>query len=219
LKLMRVFFEKRDRTRYISHLDLTRCMTRAFARTAIPIWFTEGFNPHVYMTFALPIPLGVEGARESFDFKLLEDSFPPAEIIRQLNAALPPDLQVLEAAEAVSKPEAIAWGEYEIRLYDPAGGAALEEVWDRFLDQPTIPVEKKTKRKVQEIDLRPLLTPLSKAAGEDCLTLSLRLPAGAALNLNPNLVLGAFQQFWGREPEYVRIARTAILREDLSLFA
>ena len=115
MKLMRVFFEKRDRARYISHLDLTRCMTRAFARTTIPIWFTEGFNPHVYMTFALPIPLGMEGLRESFDFKLLEDDFPLEEIKRQLNAALPQDLQVLEAAPAVSKPEAITWGDYEIR--------------------------------------------------------------------------------------------------------
>ena len=47
LRLIRVFFEKRDRAKYISHLDLTRCMTRAFARTDIPVWFTEGFNPHV----------------------------------------------------------------------------------------------------------------------------------------------------------------------------
>lgn len=215
---MRVFFEKRDRARYISHLDLTRCMTRAFARTSIPIWFTEGFNPHVYMTFALPIPLGVEGLRESFDFKLLEDSFSPEETVRQLNAALPPDLQVLEAAEAVSKPEAIAWGEYRLDLHDDAGGAALGEAWDRFLAQPAIPVEKKTKHRTQEVDLLPLVTLLSKTAEGDCLTVSLRLPAGAALNLNPNLVTGAFQGFLGREAAYIRIARTAILRGDLTAF-
>lgn len=219
MKLMRVFFEKRDRARYISHLDLTRCMTRAFARTAIPIWFTEGFNPHVYMTFALPIPLGVEGARESFDFKLLEDSFPPAEIVRQLNAALPPDLQVLEAAEAVSKPEAIAWGEYEIRLYDPAGGAALGEVWDRFLAQPAIPVEKKTKHRVQQLDLRPMIGERSRQGEGDCLTLELRLPGGAAMNLNPNLLLEALWRRRGGEAEYVRVLRTAILTAEQEPFA
>ncbi len=219
MKLIRVFFEKRDRARYISHLDLTRCMTRAFARTEIPVWFTEGFNPHVYMTFALPIPLGGEGMEESFDFKLLEDGFPLEEIARQLNAALPPDLRVKRAAQAVSKPEAIAWGEYRLALHDPAGGAALGEVWGRFLAQPSILVEKKTKRKVQELDLLPLMTELSRGAEGDCLTLGLRLPAGAALNLNPNLVLGAFQQFLGREVEYARVARTAILREDMTPFA
>ncbi len=219
MKLMRVFFEKRDRARYISHLDLTRCMTRAFARTGIPIWFTEGFNPHVYMTFALPIPLGVEGLRESFDFKLLEDDFPPEEIRRQLNAALPPDLQVLETAPAVSKPEAIAWAEYELRLYDPAGGAALAAEWERFLAQPAILAEKKTKRKCQEIDLRPHITELSRGTEGDCFAVTLRLPGGATLNLNPSLVLGAFWQFRGGEAEYTRAARIAIRREDLTEFA
>ena len=99
-----MFFAKKDRAKYISHLDLTRCMTRAFARTDIPAWFTEGFNPHVYMTFALPIPLGFEGLRESFDFKLREDDFPLDRVGEQLNAALPPDIRVLEAAAAVMKP-------------------------------------------------------------------------------------------------------------------
>ncbi len=218
MKLMRVFFEKRDRARYISHLDLTRCMTRAFARTTTPIWFTEGFNPHVYMTFALPIPLGMEGLRESFDFKLLEDDFPLEEIKRQLNAALPQDLQVLEAAPAVSKPEAITWGDYEIRLYDPAGGTALAEDWERFLAQPAIMAEKKTKHKCQEIDLRPHITQLSREIEDGCFTVTLRLPAGAALNLNPSLVLGALWQYRGSEAEYPRIARTAILRADLTPF-
>ena len=119
----------------------------------------------------------------------------------------------------MSKPEAIAWGEYRLALHDPAGGVALGEVWGRFLAQPSILVEKKTKRKVQELDLLPLMTELSRGAEGDCLTLGLRLPAGAALNLNPNLVLGAFQQFLGREVEYARIARTAILREDMTAFA
>ena len=58
MKLVRIFFEKRDRARYISHLDITRCLSRAFARTDIPVWYTEGFNPRIYMTFALPLSLG-----------------------------------------------------------------------------------------------------------------------------------------------------------------
>lgn len=218
MKLIRVFFRKTDRAKYISHLDLTRCMTRAFARTGIPIWFTEGFNPHVYMTFALPIPLGVEGLRESFDFKLLEDDFPLGEVRDQLNAALPPDIRALEAAEAVAKPEAIVWGDYRAEIHDPAGPAALAEAWDRFLAQPEIPVEKKTKKKLQQIDLLPHITELSRREEGDCLTLDLRLPAGPSLNLNPNLVLGAFWQHLGREPEYLRLSRTAIRMADLTEF-
>ena len=219
MKLIRVFFEKKDRAKYISHLDLTRCMARAFARTQIPAWFTEGFNPHIYMTFALPIPLGFEGARESFDFKLREDSYPLEQVREQLDAALPPDIRVLEVAEAVQKPEAIAWADYRIRIHDPAGAAALERDWAGFLALPAIPAEKKTKHKVQQIDLRPLIGELSKSGERDCLTLELRLPGGAAMNLNPNLLLETFWQHRGAEAEYVRVLRTAILTAELEPFA
>lgn len=218
MKLIRVFFAKRDRAKYISHLDLTRCMTRAFARTDIPIWFTEGFNPHVYMTFALPIPLGFEGARESFDFKLENDAYPLERVVEQLNAALPPDIRALEAAGAVMKPEAIAWADYTIMIQDPAGADALEQDWEKFLARPAIPAEKKTKHKVQQIDLKPLTRELSRSAEGDCLTLELRLPGGAAMNLNPNLLLSALWEDRGGEAEYVRVLRTAILTKDLEPF-
>ncbi len=214
-----MFFEKRDRAKYISHLDLTRCMTRAFARTDIPAWFTEGFNPHVYMTFALPIPLGFEGLRESFDFKLSEDGYPLERVRDQLNAALPPDIRVLEAAAAVRKPEAITWADYRITLWDPAGGEALAADWDRLLAKPAIPVEKKTKHKIQEMDLRPLVTQLGRRVEAESLTLDLRLPGGGAMNLNPNLLLGALWADRGREAEYVQVVRTAILTGDLAPFA
>ena len=111
-----------------------------------------------------------------------------------------------------------AWGDYEIRLYDPAGGTALAEDWERFLAQPAIMAEKKTKHKCQEVDLRPHITQLSREIEDGCFTVTLRLPAGAALNLNPSLVLGALWQYRGSEAEYPRIARTAILRADLTPF-
>lgn len=219
MKTVRVFFEKKDRAKYISHLDLTRCITRAFARTDLPAWFTEGFNPHLYLTFALPLPLGVEGARESFDFRLREDGFPLETVGERLNAALPPDLRVIACSEVVMKPEAIAWADYEIQIFDPVGNAALGSDWDRFLARPSIPVEKKTKHRTQEIDLKPLISELSRSGEGDCLTLSLRLPAGAVLNLNPSLPLSAFWKDRGGEAEYVRVLRTAILTKELKPFS
>ncbi len=219
MKLIRVFFSKRDRAKYISHLDLTRTMTRAFARTDIPVWFTEGFNPHIYMTFALPIPLGYEGLRESFDFKLMEDDFPLEEVRRQLGGALPPDIQVLEAAPAVEKPEAIAWADYRAELFDKNGSSALLKDWEKFMARPSILVTKKTKHREQELDLRPMVTQLGAEAGGESLVLELRLPAGPVLNLNPSLLLGAFWEDRGGEADFVRVLRTAILKKDFSPFA
>ena len=60
MRCVRVWFHKTGPIRYISHLDLMRTMTRAIRRSRIPLWYTEGFNPHPYMTFALPLSLGMQ---------------------------------------------------------------------------------------------------------------------------------------------------------------
>lgn len=57
---VRIFYKKLDVAKYISHLDMQRCMQRAVKRAKLPVWYTEGFNPHPYITFALPISLGIE---------------------------------------------------------------------------------------------------------------------------------------------------------------
>ena len=50
----RLLFSKTGRAKYISHLDLMRTFQRAFARAKIPIKHTEGFNPHPFVSIALP---------------------------------------------------------------------------------------------------------------------------------------------------------------------
>ena len=73
LKNVRVWFEKKGAVRYISHLDLTRCMSRGLKLSGLPVWYTEGFNPRIYMTYAMPLSLGVCGERECMDIRLLEE--------------------------------------------------------------------------------------------------------------------------------------------------
>ena len=57
---VRLVFSKTGRARYISHLDLNRTMARVLRRAGIPLWYTEGFNKHPYITFAAPLSLGCE---------------------------------------------------------------------------------------------------------------------------------------------------------------
>ena len=73
LKNVRILFSKMGRAKYVSHLDLVRTMTRAVRRADIPLWYTEGFNRHPYLTFAAPLSLGYEGLRESMDIRLEEE--------------------------------------------------------------------------------------------------------------------------------------------------
>ena len=115
MKNVRVWFEKKGAVQYISHLDLTRCMARALKLSGLPVWYTEGFNPRIYMTYAMPLSLGVRGERECMDIRLTED-VPLKEVASRLNAHLPRDLRVLSAGDPQSPFEEIRWGEYQIFL-------------------------------------------------------------------------------------------------------
>ena len=151
MKTVRVFFAKEGRLKYISHLDVTRCLARVFKRSRLPIWYTQGFNPHAYLTFALPLPLGVESCCESFDFRLTEE-VSCEEVTDRLNAVLPDDLRVLRAAAPVMEPSAICWADYRLTFRDDA--PAAEEAFDRLLAAEHLMVTKKTKKGDQQIDLK-----------------------------------------------------------------
>ena len=72
-------------------------MARALRRAHIPAWYTEGFSPHLFVTFALPLSLGQEGERESMDIRLPED-YPLDQAAEALGKALPQGLCVLGAS-------------------------------------------------------------------------------------------------------------------------
>ena len=55
---VRLWLSKQGRIKYVSHLDMFRLMQRAVRRAEIPLWYTEGFNPHPYISFLLALSLG-----------------------------------------------------------------------------------------------------------------------------------------------------------------
>ncbi len=115
MKSVRVWFEKKGAIQYVSHLDLTRCMSRGLKLSGLPVWYTEGLNPRIYMTYAMPLSLGVRGERECMEIRLTED-VPYPEIVTRLNEHLPGDLRVLEVTDPVDSFDDIAFGQYDIFL-------------------------------------------------------------------------------------------------------
>ena len=112
MREVRLVFSKTDRCKYISHLDINRCMSRALSRAEIPLWFTEGFNPHPYMSFSLPLSLGVESLCESVDLRIVGE-ITNDEIKTRMNNMLGccliikclPNLSLSHFAEVVDVPE------------------------------------------------------------------------------------------------------------------
>lgn len=216
---VRVFFSKTGRAKYTSHLDTMRAMTRAFARSGLPFWYTEGFNPHLYMTFALPIALGYESLCESIDARFTRE-VPFAEAAKRLGAAMPPGFAVLRAAAPVMAPSAIAWADYEVALlYQEASVPVAAARMETFLRRPVVEVAKRTKKGESLLDIKPLVRLLEMREGKGELRLSLRLAAGSAINVNPTLFLKAFYDWCNLLPDGVKVVRTAVLNGDLEPFA
>lgn len=212
---VRVFYSKTGPAKYISHLDITRCMQRSLKRAGIPVWYTQGFNPHMYMTFALPLSLGYESVCEAMDLRLTEEvDF--ESIKRRLNEALPRDLRVLSVALQQLKPQEVQFADYEI-TFDTGNPNAFLEAFNEFLKQSAILVEKKTKKGLKEIDIKPDVQVSSLEYSTDGSVRACVRTAAGQRNINPTLLTDAFLAGYAA-PVAVSVLRTALLDAESNPF-
>ena len=151
----RIEFSKTGIAKYISHLDLMRTMQRAFVRSGLEIKHTQGFNPHPYMVFALPLSVGVESDCELMDFELMND-IEPDKILNALNPNLPEGIAVKCAYIPESKFKEIVWlsvdGRYE---YDAGVTDDMLKSLRAFYSKSSIIITRKTKRGMGNADIAP----------------------------------------------------------------
>ena len=208
---IRIWFSKRGRAKYISHLDLMRAMSRAVRRAGLPIWYTEGFNPHPYLSFPLPLPLGQEGLREAMDLRLLEE-IPIGEIPGRFDGVPPEGIDILCASQPWCGPGEIAAAAYEIVL--PHGDTKAMQA---LLEEGNLTAKKMGKqghRKVEkEIALTPLIVSYALQARDGEAHLACILAAGSERNLNPALLCEALL-CGALNAEAPQITRVKLLRAD-----
>lgn len=210
MNTVRIVFSKTGRAKYISHLDLNRCMIRAVRRAEIPLWYTEGFNRHPYVTFASPLSLGFEGLRETMDIRL-EADMPMEELVQRMNAVMPEGLKILSAAPAIKKTADVARSRYRITL-----GCPLSSI-NAFLQQEEIIVDKRTKKKdFKKVNLKPILneSDLLLEPTDGGTELKLTLPSGSSLSVNPALIVDALQKHAGLEELPASIQRLEVYACD-----
>ncbi len=214
---LRAVFEKKDRAIYISHLDLNRCMLRTFRRSKLPIWYTEGFNPHPYFSFALALSLGFESSCEILDFNLNEE-IPFEQVKNQLNAVMPDGMRILTVSPQKKKITEIAKAEYRILIQSENSEDIVKAV-ESLMNQNEILIEKKTKKGMKTVDLKPSIELLSVRIKEDNAVIRMRLPAGTQTNYNPILFLEALTAAYAISFETLKISRTGILCENNKNFS
>lgn len=215
MRSVRIWFTKKDTSKYISHLDLTRCLIRAFRRTDIPLWYTEGFNPHPHLVFGLSLPLGVEGECEVLDIRLDKEDYPNERVLSELNRVTVPGINFLKIAEPEYKPLFITSGLYEMKISSNNGEKIKENILNK-LNSNSISIQKKTKKgEIKEINVSEHLTELNFIKTDDTeLHFSFILPAGNDFTINPVMFKDALISDFAPENISWAITRNKLLLKD-----
>ena len=215
MKNVRLFYKQGGRMKFISHLDMTRFMSRAIRRAELPVWYTEGFNPHLYMTFALPLSLGFECDYGVLDIRILDDDYDICVIPEKLNAVCPPYIHFFDVAEPIKKAGDVAAAKFNITFDD---GGKLKTALNDFFSRDSITVLKKTKKGGEkEIEVADKIKSFYLDDDNGNTLLKITLPAGSVENLNPELFLNKFFEE-NKEYSCYNVNRTAIYDIDNKLF-
>lgn len=216
---VRMSFEKTGMAKFISHLDTVRLITRSMKRANVPIWFTEGFNPHAFLTFAMPLSLGFESLCETVDFRLMEE-VDLEELATRLNNALPVDVTVKEVYVYETSPNDIRWAEYKIIFNNPDN--KLLETAENILSSNEIIVEKKAKqgrKKVaKEVNIKEHIKSFELSKDNGKLILNTVLSSGTSININPMLLIGALVKDTGTDEQDVDIIKIQSYKENMEVF-
>lgn len=193
---IRIKFSKRGVMKFIGHLDIMRYFQKAIRRAEIDIVYTEGFSPHMVMSFASPLGVGLTSDGEYFDIEI-HGSISSREAIDRLNEVMVDGMKILSFRKIPQEKSnnamsLIAAADYEVSYRK---GCAPCEDWEekllQFYHQKEILIVKKTKKSEKEMDIRPYIYDLSIQDG----TVFLKLSSGSVTNIKPELVMEAFHRW------------------------
>lgn len=220
MREVRLRFSKEGRLKYISHLDINRAMARAFNRASIPLWYTEGFNPHAYMSFSLPLSLGVESLCESVDIRVIGE-ISNKEIKKRMNDALPADLRIIDVYDDFRDCSEIAYSDYVYKFQFNDNETALEKIKEVLESEEILALKKGKqgrKRVLKETDIKKFIDRFSVSIRDDIIVLNVRLMAGTEKNLNPSLLFDTIIRLIDMDYEWKSISRMNLLDKNYKEF-
>ena len=187
----RIKFRKYGVMKFIGHLDVMRFFQKAMRRADIPIAFTGGYSPHMIMSFANPLGVGLTSDGEYFDIELTED-INMEEAVSRLNQVMVEGMDVVNMVPISDDKKQtgmsiVAAADYlsSIKTGDFPGD--WKEQISSFMEQPSIMVLKKPKKREKEVDIKPMIYQL-EIRGE---SVYMQVATGSVENLKPELVMQA----------------------------
>jgi radical SAM family uncharacterized protein/radical SAM-linked protein len=172
----RATFKKGEEVKYLSHLDLTRALPRAFRRARITLGYSQGFHPMPLIQYGPALGVGTSGENELLDFDS-SDELEENDFLARINASLPDGFRFKRLERLPERSRALIKevnrAEYLVALDAPQISAAIERLRaerkdfagvnecgihhllsDEFLARESCVIERARKDKRQKVDVR-----------------------------------------------------------------
>ena len=186
MSTFRVTFSKDDVLVYISHLDLSHAFIRALNRADISLVYSQGFNPHPKLVFALPLSIGMAGENELLDIGVLDESVTAERLREALCEQLPPHITIKSVELAERKLKDVSSALYEIVISKSSVKDALSE-----LLAGEITVLKKTKSGEKDVVISDGIIKTALREVGETTVIDAVLAASGDNYLNPELIIKA----------------------------
>lgn len=199
---IRIKFQKNGSMKFIGHLDIMRYFQKAIRRAEIDVAFSTGFSPHMIMSFAAPLGVGLTSDGEYVDIEI-NSSISSKEAVSRLNAVMAEGMKVVSFRQISEEKKKtamsiVAAADYEVRFrpgYEPEADSNWQNQLQEFYQKDSITILKKTKKSELEVDILPMIYELRM--NSDQTTIFMQLATGSVQNLKPELVMEAFADYAG----------------------
>jgi len=115
---IRIKYSRDERVRFYSHLDMIRAFNRAIRRAGLPVSYSQGFHPHMKLSFGPPLAMGYISRAEYMDI-LLDSPFEKNHL-KRLNENLPSGLNVTASKLIFTKTDSLTkiinCASYQVKL-------------------------------------------------------------------------------------------------------
>ena len=188
---IRMKFKKNGCMKFIGHLDIMRYFQKAIRRAEIDIAYSEGFSPHMIMSFAAPLGVGLTSDGEYVDLQVNSCESSKA-AVDALNKVMVEGMEVVSfkllPENVKNAMSSVAAADYFVNFRESYAPENWEEKFADFLKKDEMLIVKKTKRSEAEVDLKPMLYKTELKDGG----IFMQVACGSVNNLKPELVMEAF---------------------------
>lgn len=187
-------YTKEGYVKFVAHLDLMRTMQRIIRRSDISVEFSKGFNPHILLSIAQPLSVGMSSRGDYMDLVLAEE-MPEKEILDRLNEVSCTGIKFLDACKVQESskkkaPQSMALideAKYTIKIKCSDEKKAVEEI-EQLDKSDNWEILKKTKKSEKMVNIKPAIKEFKYWSKDEHVVVNVICACGSRENLSSRLI-------------------------------